>query len=24
VRLRPLFRARELLELRKVPGKRHG
>jgi orotate phosphoribosyltransferase len=24
VRLRPLFRASELLELRKVPGKRHG
>ena len=24
VRLRPLFRASELLELRKIPGKRHG
>ncbi len=24
VRLRPLFRASELLEMRKVPGKRHG
>jgi orotate phosphoribosyltransferase len=24
VRLRPLFRARELLDLRKIPGKRHG
>jgi orotate phosphoribosyltransferase len=24
VRLRPLFRARELLEMRKVPGKQHG
>jgi orotate phosphoribosyltransferase len=24
VRLRPLFRASELLELRKTPGKRHG
>jgi orotate phosphoribosyltransferase len=24
VRLQPLFRATELLELRKIPGKRHG
>ncbi len=24
VRLRPLFRARELLEMRKIPGKQHG
>jgi orotate phosphoribosyltransferase len=24
VRLRPLFRARDLLEMRKIPGKRHG